>query len=101
MKKRNPKVLVINNTPSEIAPLYDLLLDSCDVIFADDGETGLNIANETDIDLVLMDPIMSDTSCLELYENFATSPKTSHIPLIFVVGSLPVQQQRILNLNYN
>jgi len=87
MHSRVEQVLLINDAPSEIAPLIKILSSACDLHIADGAESGLRIANEFAIDLILMDTMMPSSSCTELFEKLANSEKTKDIPLIFAVGS--------------
>ena len=87
MMEFKKKVLLINDIPAEVEALCTIIASSCELIIARDATTGLRIAEESDIDLILLDTIMPDVTCVEIYDSLKSCEKTKDIPLIYVVGS--------------
>jgi len=78
-------ILVVDDTPANLSMLFDLL-DHANykVLIAEDGESALELASNTALDLILLDivmPVMDGfTTCKALKKN----PRTSKIPVIFM-----------------
>lgn len=78
-------ILAVDDTPSNLDILIDLL-EEYDVIDATNGEDALDIANEEDIDLILLDIMMPDMDGFEVCKQLKANEKTKDIPIIFITG---------------
>ena len=80
-------VLVIDDTPMQLKVLSKILSPNYNAITAQSGEDGLKLANENNIDLILLDLNMPDLSGFEVLSKMKESEKTKNIPVIFITGS--------------
>jgi len=71
----------------ELKYLRRALLPSYDVKLARSGKVALDLAMNQDVDLILLDVVMSDMSGFELLSRLKSSDATKHIPVIFITGS--------------
>jgi len=83
MKKR---ILVVDDVPANIEILLALLGDTYEVLVAIDGETALEIADEEQLDLILLDIVMPEMDGYSVCEALKKSVKTKEIPVIFITA---------------
>lgn len=94
-----PTVLVIDDTPENLALLGNLLWDSYRVQLANSGAKGLKLAFETPPDLVLLDIMMPGMDGYEVLEKLKADPRTQPVPVIFLTAlSAPEDEERGLLL---
>ena len=55
---------------------------------ADDGEVGIQLAQDNVIEAILCDMTMPDMTGNEVYRALQQSEKTAHIPFIFLTGMM-------------
>jgi two-component system sensor histidine kinase/response regulator len=55
---------------------------------ADDGEVGIQLAQQNIIEAILCDMTMPDMSGMDVYHALQQSEKTAHIPFIFLTGMM-------------
>jgi len=79
-------ILVIDDTESNIDILLELLSDKYDVMVALDGESGLEIANEEKLDLILLDIMMPIMDGYEVCQKLKANEDTKDIPIIFITA---------------
>ncbi|MCL2520869.1 MAG: diguanylate cyclase [Spirochaetaceae bacterium] len=87
-------ILIIDDSPVQLAVLGHILAPSYDVMLAKNGELGLKLAEENNIDLILLDLIMEGMSGFEVLVKFKESAKTRAIPVIFVTGSDNIEDEQ-------
>lgn len=58
------------------------------VLSAQDGELGLNIARETPLDLIVLDLDMPKVDGWEVIEQLKANQQTQHIPIVVVTAHL-------------
>jgi putative two-component system response regulator len=81
-----PTLLVIDDVPSNLSLMHQLLKDDYKVKGANSGEKGLAIA-ETDMpDLILLDIMMPQMDGYEVCRRLKSSSKTEDIPVIFLTA---------------
>lgn len=77
-------ILFIDDNPVDRA-FISKLLTKCDfcVLLAEEGTTGLRMAQEEKPDLILLDILLPGISGVELCKKFKRNPVTLNIPVIF------------------
>jgi two-component system, OmpR family, phosphate regulon response regulator PhoB len=87
MPTRGPKILIIEDEPSQLELLsYNLGVEGYIVLKADTGEEGLLILQETEIDLVLLDWMLPETSGIEICRQIKRAKATKAIPVIMLTA---------------
>ena len=82
-----PKVLVVDDSPSELIHFRELLESlGYEVIAAENGRDGVAMANTEQPDVVLMDIVMPGMNGFQATRLICRGEKTSHIPVIIVSG---------------
>ncbi len=81
----HPTVLIIDDSHMNLSLLSQLLTqDNFDVLVADNGQTGLQIAKQTPPDIILLDVIMPEWDGYETCHHIKNEPTLAHIPIIFL-----------------
>ena len=79
------KVLVVDDSPTEIFRFKDMLEDlGYEVITAENGKDGVAMAENEQPDCVLMDIVMPDLNGFQATRAICKGDTTSHIPVIIV-----------------
>ena len=86
-KPLKQSVLIIDDTPVQLLVLGRILSSLYDVIMATSGEEGIKLANEYNVDLILLDLYMMDMSGFEVLSRLKISDATMDIPVIFITSS--------------
>jgi len=82
-----PKVLIVEDEPSQLELLsYNLDVEGYDVYKAETGEEGLLILQEVEIDLILLDWMLPQTSGLEICRQIKRGKFTKSIPIIMLTA---------------
>ena len=81
-----PRVLVIDDDPGIISLLHELLKSRYKVSWSTDGSDGLELAQETLPDLILLDIRMPGMDGYEVCRHLRTSAGTWDIPVIFLTA---------------
>ena len=93
------RLLVIDDTPSNIHVLLEGLKDHYSIVAATRGERGLELARSQPPDLILLDVIMPDLDGYEVLTALREDVRTAHIPVMFVTAqSEPKDEERGLAL---
>src|SRR6516165_5819122 len=80
-------VLIVDDTPTNIAVVSGVLKDSFRVKIATNAEKALAIANSADKpDLILLDVMMPDMDGFEVCRKLKANPDTREIPIIFLTA---------------
>jgi len=80
------KILLIDDEPSHLSLLRELLVDRYDVLTAEDGEEGMRMAGQRLPDLVLLDLRLPRASGLAVCLSLRQDPSTRDIPIIMMTG---------------
>ena len=80
-------ILIIDDSRAQLMELERILFPEYYVIRAKSGEEGLVVAHDNDVDLVLLDLVMTGITGFEVLSLLKDSSKTRHIPVIFITGS--------------
>jgi signal transduction histidine kinase/ActR/RegA family two-component response regulator len=84
--ERKREILVIEDDPDAIVMLKAVLQGDYNVVEAQDGETGVDMAMKRTPDLVLLDIVLGGMNGFEVMGKFAESGMTSGIPVIAMTG---------------
>lgn len=87
MNSECSRILVIDDTPKNLDVFSELLeQQGCDVLFALDGENGIQCAESGQPDLILLDVMMPGMDGFETCQQLKANGKTKDIPVIFVTA---------------
>jgi len=82
-----PLVLVVDDSPSNLGVLTELLRPNFQVLAATTGEGALCVANTLPApDLILLDVMMPEMDGYEVLRRLRADPQTQHIPVIFLTS---------------
>ena len=81
---RRPAVLIVDDVPSEVVVLGEVLAPQCEVLFATSGAEALDMARRTLPDLVILDVVMPGMDGLEVCRRLKADPRLAPIPVIFL-----------------
>ena len=94
MDKPAVTILVVDDTPDNLALMSSLLKDHYKVKVANHGDKGLRIAtSDTPPDLILLDIMMPDIDGYEVCRRLKADPKTKDIPVIFLTARSEVEDE--------
>ncbi|MCL2722117.1 MAG: response regulator [Treponema sp.] len=79
-------ILIVDDDASNLMELNSILMSDYIVYAVSDGESALEKANESLIDLILLDVIMPDMNGFEVLAELKKSDNTKHIPVIFITS---------------
>jgi len=80
-------VLIVDDVPDNLSVLHDALDESgYTVLVATGGEAALQRAEQALPDIVLLDAMMPGVDGFEVARRLKASPRTAHIPIIFMTG---------------
>lgn len=81
------RILIVEDEEAIRSSLIDMLeLAEHDVIVADDGDIGLNLAQQELPDLIISDIMMPNMDGYALFEAIKSDLSTAHIPFIFLTA---------------
>ncbi|MDM8559726.1 hybrid sensor histidine kinase/response regulator [Candidatus Parabeggiatoa sp. HSG14] len=85
MKKNT--LLIIDDVPSNVKVLHHFLTAlEFDVLIAEDGEEGIQVAEHSNPDLILLDVMMPGMNGFEVCERMKSQKSTQDIPIIFMTA---------------
>ena len=88
-------VLVVDDTPDNLAMINGLLKDSYKIKIANSGERGLRIAQTLPLpDLVLLDIMMPGMDGYEVCRQLKANPVTARIPIIFLTARSEIEDEQ-------
>ncbi|GBF41800.1 CheY-like receiver domain-containing response regulator [Leptospira ellinghausenii] len=80
------KVLIIDDEPTNLQILNEILKNDYILFFAKDAEKGWELANRESPDLILLDVMMPEVTGYELIQRLKENQNTKYIPVIFVTA---------------
>lgn len=86
MDQARQKVLIIDDLPTNIQVLSEILENEYETFFATSGREGLEIARVEHPDLILLDIMMPVMDGFEVCQRLKEDPATQSIPVIFVTA---------------
>ena len=88
------KILIVDDVASNIQALASVLKDNYQLRVATTGERALElVANELDIDLILLDIEMPIMNGFEVISKLKANYETADIPVIFVTGNITIEDE--------
>ncbi len=87
------RVLVVDDSPSNIRILNDILKDEYTVMVAISGEQAISIATQHQPDIILLDIIMPGMNGYHVCKHLKENPITSDIPIIFVTFKNDIEDE--------
>jgi len=89
-------ILVVDDTPDNLAVMSSLLKGSYKVIVANHGERALKLARATPKpDLILLDIMMPGMSGYDVIRALKADPLTHHIPVIFLTAMSETEDEQL------
>lgn len=85
-KDHRPKLLLVDDEPTNLQILRQILQDSYRLLFARDGEKALQLAADEQPNLILLDVMMPGLSGYETCRKLKAEVQTANIPVIFVTA---------------
>ena len=93
---RRQTILIVDDSPANIAFLGNVLKDSYDLKVATNGSQALQIAQHTpDIGLILLDIIMPGMDGYEVCRHLKASRVTERIPVVFVSARADIDDEAL------
>jgi len=87
-------ILVVDDTPDNLAHIRALLKDNYRVKMATGGRDALAIALSSDpVDLILLDIMMPEMDGYEVCRQLKSDPQTVNIPVIFLTAKADVEDE--------
>jgi len=80
------KILIVEDTESNIAVLMEALGDNYETSVAADGETALKAVELDPPDLILLDVMMPGIDGFETCRRLKENPRTQNIPVVFITA---------------
>ena len=80
------RILIIDDIPANIKSLNGILAEDYEISFATDWKTGLEIAERTNPDLILLDIMMPEMDGFEICRRLKAGSATRAIPVIFITA---------------
>ncbi|MDH0895985.1 MULTISPECIES: two-component system response regulator [unclassified Pseudomonas] len=88
-----PKLLLVDDEPTNLQVLRQILQDDYRLLFAKDGDKALELAEQENPALILLDVMMPGMTGHEVCARLKTQPATSTIPVIFVTALADVEDE--------
>ena len=80
-----PTVLIVDDSPTEVHILRQGLEKAgFDILVANSGEEGIEVAKENKPDAIIMDVVMPELNGFQATRKITKDPATQHIPVILV-----------------
>lgn len=98
MAIENVKILAIDDNRDNLTIIRALICEAfpkAQTILATDGFRGLELAYETEPDIILLDVIMPGMDGYEVCRKLKVHPKTADIPVVFITAIKDDKQSRI------
>lgn len=81
-----PRILVVDDQPTNIQTLYQILKGDYDVSMATDGSQAITLCQRRPPDLLLLDVVMPGIDGFEVCRRLKADPATRDVPVIFVTA---------------
>ena len=91
--ERKPRLLVVDDQPTNIQVMYRVFADDCQVFMATSGEQALRTAREEAPDVILLDVMMPEMDGYEVCQRLKQDSATRDIPVLFVTAHHEPQEE--------
>ncbi|WP_429527126.1 diguanylate cyclase [Pseudomonas frederiksbergensis] len=81
-----PKLLIVDDQPTNIRVLHELFREDFDVFMATSGEQAITVCQAQQPDLILLDVVMEGMDGYEVCRRLKADPQTQGIPIIFITA---------------
>lgn len=81
-----PKILIVDDVPSNVQILHQILKENYKVLFATSGLKAIELAAQQNPDIILLDVKMPDIDGYEACRRLKQDPATRNIPVIFITA---------------
>jgi putative two-component system response regulator len=88
-----PKLLLVDDEPTNLQVLRQILQDDYRLLFAKDGDKALELAERENPALILLDVMMPGMTGHEVCTRLKAQPATAAIPVIFVTALADVEDE--------
>ncbi|MES2070570.1 MAG: HD domain-containing phosphohydrolase [Pseudomonadota bacterium] len=88
-----PKILLVDDEPSNLQVLRHILQDDYRLLFAKDGERALELAGQENIDLILLDIMMPGMTGYDTCSALKRNSQTAAVPVIFVTALADISDE--------
>jgi putative two-component system response regulator len=95
MSEGSASILVIDDTPTNLSLLNQLLRTHYRVKLANGGARGLELAASALPDLILLDIMMPDMDGYEVCKRLKATPETAGIPVIFLTAKVGAEDEEL------
>jgi putative two-component system response regulator len=92
---KKPTILVVDDTPDNIALLTSILSKEYRVKAANNGHTAISLALKNPPCLILLDVMMPDMDGYEVCRKLKSDPRTKNIPVIFVTALGEMEDEKL------
>ena len=94
--REKPVVLVVDDTPDNLALMRNLLKDDYRIRLANGADAAFrSVQSDTPPDLILLDIMMPDIDGYEVCRRLQADPTTRHIPIIFLTAKSEVEDEAL------
>jgi putative two-component system response regulator len=91
---KKPTLLVVDDTPDNLALISELLTGSYHLKLANNGNRALKLASTGTLpDLILLDIMMPEMDGYEVLQKLKSDPLTREIPVIFLTAKIAVEDE--------
>jgi putative two-component system response regulator len=92
--ENKPVILIVDDTPDNVAQLSSLLRRTYRTKVATDGERAVLIASQDQPDLILLDIVMPGMDGYEVCRRLKEEPRTVDIPVIFLTAKSEIEDEK-------
>ena len=93
MTEHKQSILIVDDNPTNIQILNEILSPSYTIFFATNGLDALGIADKEKPDLILLDIMMPEMDGYEVCRRLKENPQVREIPVIFVTAMAEVEDE--------
>jgi diguanylate cyclase (GGDEF)-like protein len=88
-----PKILIVDDAPSNIKILAEILRDEYQILVAANGKSALKAAISKPVSLILLDVFMPEMDGYEVFRRLKAEQVTAEIPVIFITTNSEISAE--------
>lgn len=88
-----PVIMIVDDEIANIEMIGAMLEDDYEILFARSGEQAINVARQSELDLILLDVVMPGLDGYETCRRMKQDPDIADIPVIFTTGLDAVEHE--------